>query len=117
ADISKVAIGDPVSFNVSAFPNATFQGKVISVQPVGTTSSNVVVYNVTSSIQSIKDAALYPGMTATVSIVSAEHDNVLTVPNSALSYAQSAINQGLVKLPSAGTTSNGASRTAGAAAS
>jgi HlyD family secretion protein len=89
ADISKVKLGDTVTFDVAAFPNKTFTGKVIAIQPVGTTSSNVVNYNVTSTIQSTdKSSQLYPGMTATVSIVAAEHDNALTVPNGALSFAQ-----------------------------
>lgn len=104
ADISKVKVGDPVTFDVSAFPGQTFQGKVITIQPVGTTSSNVVVYNVTSSIQSTKDANLYPGMTATVTIVSAQHNNVVTVPNSALTFAQTAIRQGLIQKPTSAKT-------------
>jgi HlyD family secretion protein len=92
ADISKVQIGNTVNFDVSAFPNKTFTGKVLSIQPVGTTSSNVVNYNVTSSIQSAdKSTQLYPGMTATVSIVTAERDNVLTVPNNALTFAQKSL--------------------------
>ncbi len=115
ADVSKVQVGDPVTFNVSAFPDQTFQGKVLAVQPVGTTSSNVVVYNVTSSIQSTKNATLYPGMTATVTIISAEHDNVLTVPSAALSFAQTAIRQGLVKLQTSGASSTTAARPASSA--
>jgi HlyD family secretion protein len=115
ADVSKVKVGDAVTFNVSAFPNQTFQGKVLSVQPVGTTTSNVVSYNVTSSIQVSKNASLYPGMTATVTIISAEHDNVLTVPDSALTFAQSAISQGLVPKPGA-TTSAARSSSAKSAA-
>lgn len=88
ADIGKVHVGDPVTFTVNAFPNVTLTGKVLTIQPVGTTSQNVVDYNVTCSIQPTKDATLYPGMTATATIVSVEHAGVLTIPNSALSYAQ-----------------------------
>ena len=88
ADIGKVHLGDPVTFTVTAFPNLTLTGKVLTIQPVGTTSQNVVDYNVTCSIQTATNTTLYPGMTATATIVSAEHTGVLTVPNSALSYAQ-----------------------------
>lgn len=118
ADISKVKIGDPVSFNVEAYPNKTFTGKVLEIQPVGTTIQNVVNYNVTSSIASIKDAVLYPGMTATVTIVSAEQDNVSLVPNTALTFAQTALRQGLVQRklsgrPAAATPASGSARTGG----
>lgn len=121
ADISKVKIGDPVSFNVEAYPNKTFTGKVLEIQPVGTTVQNVVNYNVTSSITSVKDAVLYPGMTATVTIVSAEQNNVSLVPNSALTFAQTALRQGLVQRNRAGgpvgsnaaTPVNGSARTGG----
>jgi len=111
ADISKVKVGDPVTFQVSAFPGLNFQGKVLTIQPVGTTSSNVVVYNVTSSIQSTKDTTLYPGMTATVTIISAQSNNVLTVPNTALSYAPTAIRQGLVASPGSTSTTGSPSAT------
>jgi HlyD family secretion protein len=114
ADISKVKVGDPVTFAVSAFPNQTFTGKVVTIQPVGTTSSSVVVYNVTSSIQSIANATLYPGMTATVTIVSAQRPNVLTVPATALSFARTAVAAGLVQAPAgaSGAASAPAARSA-----
>lgn len=96
ADIGEVKVGDPVNFTVSAFPNATFAGKVLTIQPVGTVVQNVVNYAVTCSIQSAKGATLYPGMTAAATIVSAEHRGVLTVPNSALTFAQEAFRDGLV---------------------
>jgi len=96
ADISKVKLGDQVSFTVTALPNRTFTGKVLSIQPVGTTSNNVVNFNVTTSIQSSKDTTLYPGMTATLNIVSAERRNALLVPNLALSFPATAIRDGLL---------------------
>jgi HlyD family secretion protein len=97
ADISKVQLGNTVNFDVSAFPNKTFTGKVIAVQPVGTTVQNVVNYNVTSTIQSTdKSSTLYPGMTATVTIIAAEHNGVTMVPNTAITFAQSALRSGLI---------------------
>jgi HlyD family secretion protein len=97
ADIGKVKIGDPVNFNVEAFPNQTFTGQVVQIQPVGTTVQNVVNYNVTSSIQSTKNANLYPGMTATVNIITAQDNNAVLVPNTALTFSQQAFRQGLVQ--------------------
>jgi HlyD family secretion protein len=90
ADVGKVTIGDPVSFTTSAFPGKVFGGQVTQIQPTGTTTSNVVSFAVTSSIKPLEGVALYPGMTATVTITTDEHKDVLTVPNSALSFAQTA---------------------------
>lgn len=108
ADIGKVKTGDPVTFTVSAFPDRRFSGKVLSIQPIGTVVQNVVNYSVTCSIQPEKDALLYPGMTAAANIVSERRNDVLVVPNAALSFAQSAFRDGLVQFAGEGT---GPSRT------
>ena len=107
ADIGKVNLGDTVSFTVNAYPNTVFSGKVLTIQPVGTIVQNVVDYNVTCSISATKDASLYPGMTATATIISQQHDGVLTVPNTALSFAQTAARSGLVTRSTAGARPNG----------
>jgi len=97
ADIGKVAVGNGVTFSVSAFANKTFTGQVLAIQPIGTTVSNVVGYNVTSSVKPIAGATLYPGMTATATIVTAQSDNVLTVPDTAISFAQTALKAGATR--------------------
>src|SRR5207237_4790690 len=76
ADVGKVTVGDPVAFTVSAFPGKTFAGQVTVLQPTGTTTSNVVTFAVTSSIKSVEGAALYPGMTAQVTVTTAEQKDV-----------------------------------------
>ncbi len=94
ADIGQVKVGEAVTFSFNTFPNKTFTGKVLSIQPIGTTTQNVVTYSVTTSIQVPSDSQLYPGMTATATIISAEHDGVLQVPSTALTFAQSAARPG-----------------------
>lgn len=106
ADIAKVKIGDPVTFQVDAFPNKTFTGKVLSIQPVGTTSQNVVNFNVTTSFQSTENATLYPGMTATLTIISAQKNNVLQVPNAALSFPMTAARDGVLGQPTSASEAN-----------
>jgi multidrug efflux pump subunit AcrA (membrane-fusion protein) len=96
ADVGKVALHNPVTFTVSAFPGKTFTGEVTQIQPTGTTTSNVVNFAVTSSIKSLEGAALYPGMTAQVTITTAEHKDVVLVPNTALTYAKNAGQNGAV---------------------
>ena len=46
ADIARIAPGQGITFTVNAFPGQTFTGQVLSIQPIGQTVSNVVVYNV-----------------------------------------------------------------------
>jgi len=104
ADIAKVAIGDPVTYQVSAYPDQKFSGKVLTIQPAGTTTSNVVYYSVNSSIQASPGTTLYPGMTATATIVTNQRQNVLLVPNTAISFGQAAVRQGLVGGPTTTAT-------------
>jgi RND family efflux transporter MFP subunit len=84
ADIAKVQPGQKVTFTVTAYPSRTFTGTVATVEPAGTTSSNVVTYTVLISVDPT-DAQLLPGMTATVTVVTSSADNAVLVPNAAIS--------------------------------
>lgn len=85
ADIGQVKVGQTVQFNVDAFPDEIFQGKVIQVRKAPTTTSNVVTYEVIIDVDN-PDQKLFPGMTADVSILVAERHNTLKVSNAALRY-------------------------------
>jgi len=85
ADIGKIKEGQEVFFNVDAFGNRRFEGRVRQIRLNATTQSNVVTYNVVISVDN-GDELLMPGMTAYVSIKTAERKNVLLVPNSALRF-------------------------------
>ncbi|MFN8522869.1 MAG: biotin/lipoyl-binding protein [Chloroflexota bacterium] len=86
ADIGRVRPGQAVTFTVTAFPGRTFAATVTRIEPVGQTVSNVVNYNVVSTVDPT-DASLLPTMTATVSIVAEIQSDVLIIPNSAISFA------------------------------
>jgi HlyD family secretion protein len=101
ADVARVKVGTPVTFGVSAFPDRTFHGQVTTLQPVGSTGQNVVNYTLTAAIQSTGEAMLLPGMTATLTVVAAEHPNALVVPSAALSFPLTAARQGLLGAPAA----------------
>jgi multidrug efflux pump subunit AcrA (membrane-fusion protein) len=73
-----------VTFTLTAYPSRTFTGTVATVEPAGTTSSNVVTYTVLISVDPT-DAQLLPGMTATVTIVTSSADSAVLVPNGAIS--------------------------------
>ena len=85
ADIGKVKVGQSVQFNVDAYPDHTFSGKVSEIRNAPTTIQNVVTYSVIVKVAN-PELKLKPGMTANVSIVTAVERNVLTIPNAALRF-------------------------------
>jgi HlyD family secretion protein len=85
ADIGAIRVGQPVRFNVDAFPNRSFQGKVKQVRLNPTTQQNVVTYNVVVAVEN-PEKLLMPGMTAYVNIAVAQRKDVLLVPNTALRF-------------------------------
>jgi HlyD family secretion protein len=90
ADVDEAFIGDvqpgqPVSFTVFAYPRRQFQGSVAQVRLQPKIEAGVVKYNCIIHVDNT-DLVLKPGMTATVSIVVAHREKVLTVPNAALRF-------------------------------
>ena len=100
ADIGHVARGDLVKFTVDAYGNRAFRGQVASITQSGQTSNNIVTYPVSMSVDSssLQGAQLIPGMTANATITTMTRQNVLLIPNSAVSFAQGAVTQGLIQL-------------------
>jgi HlyD family secretion protein len=85
ADVGGVAVDQDVDFTVDAFPTQTFHGKVVQVRNAPITVQNVVTYDTVIGVTN-PDLKLKPGMTANVSIVSAQRDDVLKIPNGALRF-------------------------------
>ncbi len=96
ANIASIKIGQPANFTVAAYPSQTFSASVASMDAIGQTSSNVVTYPVTLTVDmhSLDNAHLYPGMTATANITTAEGIGVLLVPAAALSFPSTAVQAG-----------------------
>ena len=82
ADIGVIQEGQNVSFTVDAYPTETFQGIVRQIRLSPTTTSNVVVYTVVIDVDNT-DLRLMPGMTAFVTIIISERENVWKAPNAA----------------------------------
>ena len=82
ADIGVIKDGQPVTFTVDAYPTETFDGIVRQIRLSPTTTSNVVVYTVVIDVDNT-DLRLMPGMTAFVTIVISEKENVWRAANSA----------------------------------
>ena len=93
ADIGGVKEGQRVTFTVDAFPDDTFSGEVTQVRKEATTESNVVTYEVVISAPN-KDQKLLPGLTANVTVFTAERKDVLKLPSKALRFTP---NQALLK--------------------
>ncbi|TMC43489.1 MAG: HlyD family efflux transporter periplasmic adaptor subunit [Chloroflexi bacterium] len=98
ADIGNVHVGQPAQFTVAAYPSQTFRASVTSVDLIGQTSGNVVVYPVHLRVDqhSLNGTYLYPGMTATTTITTAERIGALLVSNAALSFPNTAVQAGAI---------------------
>ena len=88
ADIGGVHEGQPATFNVDTYPTLNFEGKVTQVRLSPETTDNVVTYTVIVKVQN-PDGKLLPGMTANVSLILENRDDVLVVPNSAFRFKPS----------------------------
>ena len=85
ADIGKVKVGQDVTYTLDGYLDTDFKGKVTQVRISPTTVSNVVTYVVIVDVHN-EDLKLIPGMTANVSIITDQKENVLCVPNVALKF-------------------------------
>ena len=84
-DVGRLEQGMPVSFTVDAYPGEKFKGTLSQIRNAATTVSNVVTYDALIDVDN-NDLKLRPGMTANATIISAEQDNVLAVPNAAFRF-------------------------------
>lgn len=87
-DIAKIAVGQSANVTYPAFPDIVSQGTVTAIASVANADSSYggdgsVTFNVDILIES-PDARLKPGMTAEVSVVTEQLDDVVMVPTMAL---------------------------------
>jgi HlyD family secretion protein len=85
ADIGNVIAGQVARFSIDAYPNDRFEGKVVQVRLQPQTVQNVVSYATVIAVDNAK-LLLKPGMTATVTIEVARHENVPRLPSAALRF-------------------------------
>ncbi|HMA94670.1 MAG TPA: efflux RND transporter periplasmic adaptor subunit [Polyangiaceae bacterium] len=85
SDVGRLAPGMKASFTVDAFPGQRFYGSIGQVRNAAQTVQNVVTYNAIIEFDN-PEFKLRPGMTASVSIVYAERNDVLVIPNAALRF-------------------------------
>ncbi|HMK74283.1 MAG TPA: efflux RND transporter periplasmic adaptor subunit, partial [Myxococcaceae bacterium] len=89
ADVGKLHDAMEATFLVDAYPNERFTGKIWQIRNAPQTVQNVVTYDAVIDVSN-PDLKLKPGMTANVTVVYAERQDVLRVPNAALRFHPSA---------------------------
>ena len=82
-DVTRIAVGQKASLSFDAIDGLSLTGKVEQIDASGTVSSGVVNYSVTVGFDT-SDPRIKPGMSVTADITTAVHQDVITVPNSAL---------------------------------
>ena len=89
ADIGSIKAGQPVKFQVDAFPGEAFVGEVGKVRLNAAMTQNVVTFTV-EVLTDNSSARLMPYLTANVQFEVAYKDDVLLVPNAALRFTPQA---------------------------
>lgn len=85
SDIGAVRQGQPATFTVDAYPSKPFHGSVAQVRNAPTTVQNVVTYDVVIAVDN-PDLELKPGMTANVTLTTAERHDTLKIPLRAVRF-------------------------------
>lgn len=80
SDIIKIKTGMPAKITLDAYANISFSGIVSSVSGNPTETSNVVSYTAKIALPKNSEKQILESMTATVEIIVAEKENVITIP-------------------------------------
>ncbi len=87
-DAAKVSVGDKATLTFDALSGLSLAGTVVEIDPVGTVSQGVVSYNVQIGFSQPSDTTstmqVKPGMSVTGNIVTQADQNVIAVPNAAV---------------------------------
>ncbi|MFH1423638.1 MAG: efflux RND transporter periplasmic adaptor subunit [Candidatus Nealsonbacteria bacterium] len=82
-DVVKVKLNDPVDIKIPAFPNQVFPGKVILIDPAEKIIEGVIYYGITINFEN-PPQEIKPGMSADITVKTAEKHDVLTIPGAAV---------------------------------
>jgi HlyD family secretion protein len=85
ADIGQLEESQKASFTVDAFPNEPFEGTLRQIRNAANVLQNVVTFDAVIDVDN-PDLKLRPGMTANVSILIAEEQDAVRIPNAALRF-------------------------------
>ncbi len=82
-DVNRVQVGQPASVILDAVQDITYEGEVVAVAMAGNTTQGGVNFRVVVELDE-PDANVRPGMTAAVTIVVTQMEDVLLIPNRAV---------------------------------
>jgi multidrug efflux pump subunit AcrA (membrane-fusion protein) len=82
SDISKIKVGQPATVTMEALTGVELAAHVSAISPVGTSSSGVVSYTATLTLDQ-RDSRVKPGMSASAAVIVGQAHGV-TVPNQAV---------------------------------
>lgn len=85
SDVGPIRVGQTANFTVDAYPGVMFPGKVAQIREAPINVQNVITYDVVIQVAN-PDLKLFPGMTATVRIVSGKVSQALRIPVAALRF-------------------------------
>jgi macrolide-specific efflux system membrane fusion protein len=83
ADAAALAVGQTAIVEFPAVPDVTAEGIVSWISPTGSTSNSVVTYSATITLNELPES-IRLSQTATVTVVTAEAADVLTLPSNAV---------------------------------
>jgi macrolide-specific efflux system membrane fusion protein len=87
SDIGKVKVGQPANVTLDALSGVELAAHVTSISTLGTTSSSVVSYDATLTLNQ-RDSRVKPGMSASAAVITGQASGV-NLPNSAVTGAGS----------------------------
>jgi len=86
ADVGNIQEGQTATFTVAAYPNRTFEARIIQARYGASTTSGVVTYETVLKVDN-PDLSLRPGMTATADIIVKKIENAVLIPSAAFRFA------------------------------
>ena len=82
-DIGQIEIGQPATVSFEAWPDAEVNSEVISIAPSATSTNSLINFDVNLALDD-SDLPILIGMTANAKLITANLDEVLLIPNAAL---------------------------------
>ena len=83
-DVASVETGQMAMIELDALTDARLRGAVTAVSPVATSQSGVVTYGIAVEVQGADEYELKEGMSATITIIAMDAEDVLLVPSNAI---------------------------------
>ena len=84
-DVGVLAPGQEAVITLETWPDEEIGGEIVSISPsAGSSGDGIVTYNVQINLDEPADLPILVGMTANAKLITANNENVLLVPNAAI---------------------------------